>query len=71
MALARVKIMREYIGEDAPSLLNVTREHLEMSSILRKTILEYNSIHFLASKTPQHSFTREYENEREEKISLD
>jgi hypothetical protein len=71
MAWERVKILREKLGEDAPSLMNVTYKQLAMSRQMCKTILDYNSIHFLVAPSPKGSFKRQYENDREEKISAD
>lgn len=52
MAWERVKMLREKLGEDAPSLMNVTYQHLAMSRQMCKTILDYNSIHFLVAPSP-------------------
>jgi hypothetical protein len=52
MAWERVKVLREKLGEDVPSLMNVTKKHLEMSRQMCKTILDYNSIHLLVAPSP-------------------
>jgi hypothetical protein len=56
LAWDRLNLLRQRLGEDAPSLENITLTDINSSRSLRKVIMDYNSMHFLVSKNPIGSF---------------
>ncbi len=55
LAYAKLKMLRESLGEQVPTLQGVTLAKLRRSKQLRTLILEADILHFFANKAPKGS----------------
>lgn len=67
-ALANLKEIRDYLGNDSVVIGAITEEDLRKSRILRTSVCEYKEYYFYLCRTPPKSFEKQYQTEEQRKI---
>ena len=64
-ALANLKEIQKYLGNDSVVIGAITEDDLRKSKVLRTSICEYKEYYFFLSRAPPKSFEKQYQTEEQ------